>query len=45
MNDYANTETLVLLALLIGIALGTFSGYTLALEAAPFTVDNKEKEK
>ena len=41
MNDWANTETIVLLALLIGIALGTLSGYTLALERAVFTVDNE----
>jgi hypothetical protein len=42
MKDYANTETLVLLALLVGIALGTLSGYTLALDAPTFVVDNRE---
>ena len=44
MKDYANTETLVLLALLVGIALGTLSGYTLALDAPTFVVDNREVE-
>ena len=40
MTDWADTETLVLLALLIGIALGTVSGYTLHLDLHPFEVDN-----
>jgi hypothetical protein len=41
VKDWAATETLVLLALLVGVALGTASGYTLQLDLAPFTVDNK----
>ena len=41
MKDYANTETLVVLALLVGVLLGTYSGFTLALDMAPFTVDNE----
>jgi hypothetical protein len=41
VRDWDNTETIVLLALLVGIAMGTFSGYSLALEPAIFTVDNK----
>jgi hypothetical protein len=40
MKDWNSTETLVLLALLVGIALGTFSGYTLALDFHHFKVDN-----
>jgi hypothetical protein len=40
MPDWDNTETLVLLALLVGIALGTVSGYTLHLDLSPFQVDN-----
>jgi hypothetical protein len=32
MKDWAATETLVLLALLMGVALGTASGYTLHLD-------------
>jgi len=44
-RDWANTDTLVLLALLIGIALGTFSGYTLAIDAPPYTIDNERKKQ
>ena len=40
VKDWANTETLVLLALLVGIALGTLSGYTLALDLTPYRFDN-----
>jgi hypothetical protein len=42
VKDWANTDTLVLLALLMGIALGTVSGYTIALEHYDFQVDNYE---
>ena len=45
MSDWADTETLVILALLIGIALGTFSGYTLRLDAPPYTIDNERKKQ
>lgn len=41
MKDWNAPETLVLLALLVGIALGTLSGYTLALDLQPFVVDNR----
>ena len=44
MKAWDEPSTLALLALLIGIALGTLSGYTLALDAAIFTVDNHELE-
>jgi hypothetical protein len=44
MRDWANTDTLVLLALLMGIALGTVSGYTIALEHHDFQVDNVVQE-
>jgi len=40
MKDWNQTDTLVLLALLIGIALGSVSGYTLHLDQPPFQVDN-----
>lgn len=40
MRDWADTETLVLLALLVGIALGSVSGYTLHLDEPPYKVDN-----
>jgi hypothetical protein len=40
VRDWAQTDTLVLLALLVGIALGTVSGYTLHLDLSPFQVDN-----
>ena len=40
MSDWNNTETLVLLALIVGIALGTFSGGALVLEERCFQVDN-----
>ena len=39
MMEWDQPSTLALLALLIGIALGTMSGYTLALEHFPFQVD------
>lgn len=39
MTDWDAPETLALLGLLIGIALGTLSGYTVALERYPYTVD------
>jgi hypothetical protein len=42
VKDWNKTETLVLLALLMGIALGTVSGYTIALEHYDFQVDNYE---
>jgi len=40
VKDWAQTDTLVLLALLVGIALGSVSGYTLHLDLHPFQVDN-----
>ena len=40
-KDWDEPSTLTLLALLIGIALGTFSGATLVLEEARYTVDNE----
>ena len=42
MSDWNATETLVLLALLVGLALGTVSGGTLVLEESCFKVDNAE---
>ena len=44
MNDWNNTETLLLLALLCGLLVGTFSGYTLALDHYDFQVDNVVSE-
>ena len=44
VNDWNSTETIVLLALLIGVLLGTFSGYTLALDHYDFQVDNVVSE-
>jgi hypothetical protein len=44
MKDWNKPETLVLLALLIGIALGSFSGYTVALEHYDIHVDNVVQE-
>jgi hypothetical protein len=44
MKDWASTETLVLLALLVGVLLGTFSGYNIALEYHEFQVDNAVQE-
>ncbi len=41
-SDYANTETLCLLALLLGLAMGTCSGGALVLDMQEFTVDNRE---
>ncbi len=41
MNDYAEPSTLVLIALLIGIALGTLSGSMLVLDWLEFPVDNR----
>lgn len=40
MIDWDEPSTLALLALLVGIALGTLSGYTLALDFHHFKVDN-----
>lgn len=40
MKDWAETDTLVLLALLIGIALGSVSGYYTHLDSIPYKVDN-----
>ena len=40
MDDWNEPSTLALVALLIGIALGTLSGYTLALDLHPYQVDN-----
>jgi hypothetical protein len=42
VKDWAETDTLVLLALLVGIALGTVSGYNVAIDLNPypFQVDN-----
>jgi hypothetical protein len=40
MKDWASTETIVLLALLVGVLLGTFSGYNIAIEHYDFQVDN-----
>ena len=42
MKEWNQTDTLVLLALLTGIALGTLSGYNIALERAHYTIDNTE---
>ncbi len=44
MTDYAATETLVLLALLLGLAMGTCSGGALVLDMQQFTVDNVAKQ-
>ena len=44
MNDWNATETLLLLALLTGLLVGTFSGYTLALDHYDFKVDNVVSE-
>jgi hypothetical protein len=38
--DWNHTETLVALALLVGILVGTFAGQVLVLTEAAFTVDN-----
>jgi len=40
MKDWSQTDTLTLLALLVGIAMGTLSGYTLALDHFPMRFDN-----
>ena len=40
MRDWCQNDTLVLLALLVGIALGSVSGYTLHLDSPTWTVDN-----
>lgn len=39
MKDWNEPSTLALVALLVGIALGTLSGYTLALETHKAGVD------
>ncbi len=44
VNDYAATETLVLLGLLLGLAMGTCSGGALVLDMQQFTVDNVAKQ-
>jgi hypothetical protein len=38
--DWNHTETLVALALLVGLLVGTFAGQVLVLTEAVFTVDN-----
>lgn len=43
-KDWNEPSTLALLALLIGIALGTFSGATFVLEEARYTMDNVVQE-
>jgi hypothetical protein len=43
MKDWDEPSTLAVLALLIGIALGTLSGYELALERHVFKVDNDDR--
>jgi len=40
VKDWAQTDTLVLLALLVGIALGSVSGYTLHLDEPIYRIDN-----
>ena len=42
MRDYANTETLVLLALLLAFALGSTYGAAVPLMKSPFVIDNAE---
>ncbi len=41
MGDYAEPSTLMLLALLLGLAMGTCSGGALVLDMQAFTVDNR----
>jgi ABC-type dipeptide/oligopeptide/nickel transport system permease subunit len=40
VKDWAETDTLVLLALLIGIALGSVSGYYTHLDEPIYRIDN-----
>jgi len=43
MRDWCQTDTLVLLSLLVGIALGTLSGYTLHIDQLHYQeADNVE---
>jgi hypothetical protein len=44
MNDWNNTETLVLLALLVGLLVGTFSGYVIVIDHFGLAVDNVVSE-
>ena len=41
MKDFANNETLVLLALLLAFALGSTCGATMMLTEFPFVIDNQ----